>query len=102
LKSEFETITSTLEDQQRVLVALDDSINESESNSVIVEGLSKFASRETSVVEFSLQNTKEAMANFIDMERRRAELESWVSHPVRFHLYFLTLHVFPSFFMKLD
>jgi hypothetical protein len=83
LKSEFETIISTLEDQQRVLVALDDSINESEANSVIIEGLGKAASRESSVVEFSLQNTKETMANFIDMERRRAELESWVCHPMR-------------------
>jgi hypothetical protein len=88
LKSEFETIISTLEDQQRVLVALDDSINESEANSVILEGLGKSASRETSVVEFSLQNTEEAMANFIDMERRRAELESWVSLHLPTPLYF--------------
>jgi hypothetical protein len=86
LKSEFETIIGTLEDQQRVLVALDDSINESEANSVVVEAGGKSVSRETSVVEFSLQNTEETMANFIEMERRRAELESWVSHSVRFRV----------------
>jgi hypothetical protein len=68
-----------LEDQQRVLVALDDSINEGESKSVISESTTKNKSRESSVTEFSLQSTEETLANFVEMERRRAELESWVS-----------------------
>jgi hypothetical protein len=78
LKSEIENITATLEDQQRVLVALDDSINAGEARSVILESYAKHG-REASTIEFSLECTEETLANFVEMERRRGELESWVS-----------------------
>jgi Mg2+ and Co2+ transporter CorA len=77
LKSELETILSTLEDQQRVLVALDDSIGSGEAKSVSVDTI-KHLGRELSVVEFSLHSTEETLQNFGEMARRTADLESWV------------------------
>lgn len=77
LKSEFESILSTLEDQQRVLVALDDSIAAGEAKSVSVD-TTRHQSREASVIEFSLHSTEETLQNFGEMARRTAELESWV------------------------
>jgi hypothetical protein len=77
LKSELDAIISTLEDQQRVLVALDDSISAAEAKSVSVD-TSKHQGREASVVEFSLHSTEETLQNFGEMARRTADLESWV------------------------
>ena len=82
LKTELETITATLEDQQRVLVALDDSINDGEAKSVITESYTRQRGREASTIEFSLQCTVETLANVVEMERRRGELESWVCLPM--------------------
>lgn len=79
LKSDFETIIKTLEEQQYVLFALDGSISEDESKSVIVEIMRRSKGRESSITEFSLQTTKEALTCFREMERKRAQLESWVS-----------------------
>jgi hypothetical protein len=79
LKSELDTIVGILEDQQRVLVALDDSVKESESKSVIVESLNKVQSREASVITFCLQSAEETLQNFVEMRKRTLELESWVS-----------------------
>jgi hypothetical protein len=59
-------------------VALEDSINESESHSVVIEDLNKAKGRESGVIDFSLQSTEETLANFIEMEKRRSGLESWV------------------------
>lgn len=91
LKSELDTIVGILEDQQRVLVALDDSVKESESRSVIVESLNKLQGREASVIEFCLQSAEETLQNFVEMSRRTADLESWVSpvHSVFLHLSWL-------------
>jgi hypothetical protein len=77
LKSELESILSTLEDQQRVLVALDDSISAGEAKSVSVDTI-RHQGRESSVVEFSLHSTEETLQNFGEMARRAADLESWV------------------------
>jgi hypothetical protein len=78
LKQEFESIIGILEDQQRVLVALEDSVNESASSSVVIEASNKAQGRENGVIEFSLQSTEETLANFIEMEKRRGVLEAWV------------------------
>lgn len=81
-------IIGILEDQQRVLVALDDSINEGEAKSVIVESLNKLQGREASVIEFCLESAEETLQNFVEMARRTSDLESWVlfhSHPSRYH-----------------
>lgn len=79
LKQELDVIVGILEDQQRVLVALDDSINEGEAKSVIVESLNKLQGREASVIEFCLQSAEETLQNFVEMTRRTSDLESWVS-----------------------
>jgi hypothetical protein len=80
LGSELETIISTLEDQQRVLVAFEDSINAGESESVSVksDGTKTFG-REMSIIDFSLKATEESLQNFVEMLRHSTELESWVS-----------------------
>jgi hypothetical protein len=54
LKSELETINGLLEDQQRVLVALDDSIVEDESRSVIMDSNIGFRCHETEAIECAL------------------------------------------------
>lgn len=77
LKSELESIISTLEDQQRVLVALDDSIAAGEAKSVSLDTI-RHPGREASVIEFSLHSTEETLQNFGEMARRTADLESWV------------------------
>ena len=79
LKQELDVIIGILEDQQRVLVALDDRINEGEADSVIVESLNKLQGREASVTEFCLQSAEETLQNFVEMARRISDLESWVS-----------------------
>jgi len=79
LKQELDTIIGILEDQQRVLVALDDSIKESETKSVIAESLTKIQGRESSIVEFCLQSAEETLQNFVEMARRSSDLESWAS-----------------------
>jgi hypothetical protein len=84
LKSEFETIIATLEDQQRVLNALEDSIDEAESHS-FASSLSKphsrslklEPSREASVTEYLIQQTSEMLQNFWEMTRLLNELENW-------------------------
>ncbi|KAF2105572.1 hypothetical protein BDV96DRAFT_608144 [Lophiotrema nucula] len=82
LKSEFETIIGQLEDQQRVLIALEDSFNEIESRSFASSSAASRAirmdpSREASVTEYLLQQTEEMLQNFAEMSRRLNELENW-------------------------
>ncbi|KAF2463922.1 uncharacterized protein BDR25DRAFT_346990 [Lindgomyces ingoldianus] len=82
LKTEFETIIGQLEDQQRVLVALEDSINESESHSFAAgssysKPISMEPSREVSVTDYLLNQTEEMLQNFGEMSRRLTELENW-------------------------
>lgn len=84
LKSQFETIISTLEDQQRVLLALEDSIDEAESHSFASSlpkqhsrALKLDPSREASVTEYLIQQTSEMLQNFWEMSRRLNELENW-------------------------
>ena len=78
LKSEFEVLTRSIEEQQRVLVAFEDSINEGESKSVIPAHSLQDQGRESNIVEYCLQNTETTLFNFAAMERKRADLESWV------------------------
>ena len=78
LKSELETVITALTDQQRVLVALDNSISEGEAKSVCNARAQKEQGREASIVESALQSTEETLANFGEMLRRVTELESWV------------------------
>jgi predicted nucleic acid-binding Zn-ribbon protein len=78
LKSELETVITALTDQQRVLVALDNSISEGEAKSVCNVRTQKEQGREASIVESALQSTEETLANFGEMLRRVTELESWV------------------------
>lgn len=68
---------TTLTDQQRVLVALDNSISESEAKSVCSVHAQKEQGREASIMESALQSTEETLANFGEMFRRTSELESW-------------------------
>jgi hypothetical protein len=82
LKSELEAIISTLEDQQRVLVALDDSISAGEAKSITVDTI-KYQGREASVIDFSLHSTEETLQNLVEMARRTSDLESWVCLPFR-------------------
>lgn len=82
LKSEFETIIGTLEDQQRVLIALEDSINEAESNSFaysssISKRIAMEPSREVSATDYLLHQTEEMLQNFWEMSRRLKELENY-------------------------
>ncbi|KAF2733477.1 hypothetical protein EJ04DRAFT_577557 [Polyplosphaeria fusca] len=82
LKSAFETIIAQLEDQQRVLVALEDSINEAESRSFASSTTASKAirmepSREASVTEYVLHQTEEMLQNFAEMSRRLNDLENW-------------------------
>ncbi|KAH7122449.1 hypothetical protein B0J11DRAFT_339407 [Dendryphion nanum] len=82
LKSEFETIISALEDQQRVLIALEDSINEAESHSFAFNSpsptrISLGQSREASVVGYLLSQTEEMIQNFWEMSRGLNDLEHW-------------------------
>lgn len=82
LKSEFETIMGTLEDQQRVLIALEDSINEAEMHSFaysssISKKIAMDPSRESSVTEYLLHQTEEMLQNFGEMARRLNELEKY-------------------------
>ncbi|KAF2400986.1 hypothetical protein EJ06DRAFT_530070 [Trichodelitschia bisporula] len=79
LKGELDTIAGILEDEQRVLVALDDSVRASEAKSVIGEGAAgtKTPARETAVIELSLQSADVTLANFVEMARRVGELEAW-------------------------
>ncbi|OCK78762.1 hypothetical protein K432DRAFT_383652 [Lepidopterella palustris CBS 459.81] len=82
LKAELETIIAQLGDEQRVLVALDDSINESESLSVTFTSTSTnpssiVQSRESSVIEYLLHQSEEMLQNFSEMSRRTTDLESW-------------------------
>jgi len=84
LKQQLDTIIGILEDQQRVLVALDDSIKEGETKSVIAESLTKIQGRESSIVEFCLQSAEETLQNFVEMARRSSDLESWVSDALFF------------------
>ena len=79
LKSEFEILLRTIEEQQRVLVAFEDSINEGESKSAIPAHTLQDQGRESNIVEYCLQNTEATLFNFAAMERKRADLESWVS-----------------------
>jgi hypothetical protein len=78
LKSELETVITALTDQQRVLVALDNSISEGEAKSVCNVRAQKEQGREASIVESALQSTEETLANFGEMLSRVTELESWV------------------------
>ncbi|PSN71094.1 hypothetical protein BS50DRAFT_570502 [Corynespora cassiicola Philippines] len=82
LKAEFETIIGTLEDQRRVLIALEDSINEAEAQSFV--GGSKVGAtveveptREQSVTEYLLHQTEEMLQNFWEMSKRLTELDNW-------------------------
>lgn len=81
MKSEFETIIGTLEDQQRVLIALQDSINESESHSFAhnlpLKSIRLEPSREASITEYLIHQTEEMLQNFWEMSRRLNELENW-------------------------
>ena len=84
LKEQLETVIAQLEDQQRVLVALDDSISEGETASISASSLSPASTpppppqgRESSVVEFLLHQTEEMLQNFAEMSRRTTDLESW-------------------------
>lgn len=84
LKEQLETVIAQLEDQQRVLVALDDSINEAETASISASSPSPASTpppppqgRESSVVEFLLHQTEEMLQNFAEMSRRTTDLESW-------------------------
>lgn len=83
LKEQLETVIAQLEDQQRVLVALDDSINEGETASISASSPSPASTppppqgRESSVVEFLLLQTEEMLQNFAEMSRRTTDLESW-------------------------
>ena len=85
LKEQLETVIAQLEDQQRVLVALDDSINEGETASISASSPSPASTppppppqgRESSVVEFLLNQTEEMLQNFAEMSRRTTDLESW-------------------------
>jgi len=84
LKEQLETVIAQLEDQQRVLVALDDSISEGETASVSASSPSPASTpppppqgRESSVVEFLLNQTEEMLQNFAEMSRRTTDLESW-------------------------
>jgi hypothetical protein len=80
MKSEIEAILATIEDQQRVMVALDDGVNELEARSVISGAESSRArSRESIILETTLENAEQTQYSFVQMERRRAELEAWVS-----------------------
>jgi hypothetical protein len=78
LKSELEIVVTTLTDQQRVLVALDNSISEGEAKSVCNVRAQKEQGREASIIESALQSTEETLANFGEMLKRVTELESWV------------------------
>jgi predicted nucleic acid-binding Zn-ribbon protein len=64
LKSELETVITALTDQQRVLVALENSISEGEAKSVCNVRAQKEQGREASIVESALQSTEETPANF--------------------------------------
>ena len=83
LKEQLETVIAQLEDQQRVLVALDDSINEGETASISASSPSPASTppppqgRESSVIEFLLHQTEEMLQNFAEMSRRTTDLESW-------------------------
>ncbi|ORY17577.1 hypothetical protein BCR34DRAFT_555135 [Clohesyomyces aquaticus] len=82
LKSEFEIIIGQLEDQQRVLVALQDSVNEAESHSFAAgnstsKPISMEPTSEALVTEILLHQTEEMLQNFGEMSRRLAELENW-------------------------
>jgi hypothetical protein len=81
LKSEFEILTRSIEEQQRVLVAFEDSINEGESKSVIPPHSLQDQGRESNIIEYCLQNTETTLFNFAAMERKRSDLESWVRLP---------------------
>jgi hypothetical protein len=78
LKTEFEGVMSTIEDQQRVLVALDDAVNELEMKSVINGTENTARSRESIILETTMDNAEMSLFSFVQMERRRAELEAWV------------------------
>jgi hypothetical protein len=81
LKSELETIIATLTDQQRVLVAFEDSINEGESKSVTINNDSSpehTLGREASIITFSLKATEETLQNFLIMLRHTTEMEAYV------------------------
>ena len=83
LKEQLETVIAQLEDQQRVLVALDDSISEAETASISASSPSPASTppppqgRESSVIEFLLHQTEEMLQNFAEMSRRTTDLESW-------------------------
>jgi hypothetical protein len=82
LKTEFETIVGQLEDQQRVLIALDDSVNEAESRSFASSAAASKAirlepSRESYINEYLLHQTEEMLQNFAEMSRRLSDLENW-------------------------
>lgn len=81
LKDEFETITSTLEDQQRVLIVLADSIEEAESrsctfNTSVPRKITIEPGREAWVIEQLLHQTEEMLQNFGDMMCQLKELEN--------------------------
>ncbi|KAF2676789.1 hypothetical protein K458DRAFT_424536 [Lentithecium fluviatile CBS 122367] len=82
LKADFETIITTLEDQQRVLVALEDSVKEAEShsfanNSLIGRNIIMEPSREASTTAYLVHRIEEMLQNFWEMSRRLNELENY-------------------------
>jgi hypothetical protein len=95
LKSEFELLTRSIEEQQRVLVAFEDSINEGEANSVIPAHSLQDQGRELNIIEYCLQNTEATLFNFAAMERKRGDLESWV-RPPHATQHFLTVIAFQN------